>query len=112
MIACEGELFKAIEVTYGGIASDLQGSYPNFNGLFSISYTTLDDDEFISSTVTESDLIHRVNDLKIVTNKRTFGPCGPFPANGSRLLEHSGSRLLFIAGYSGTTVDTLVFHWN
>ena len=117
MIACAGDLVSSIQMKYGGSWTGRLGSSRGLQ----LVYYPLDQDEYVNTIVTESALIKYsprapstvlVNDLKFVTNRRTIGPCGPFPGNGGRLLEHSGSRLLFIAGYSGAAFDTLVFHWD
>ena len=109
MTVCNANgLLTAIQMKYGGILAGIRGS---FGG--SPIHHELDQDEFVTTIETESDLKFLMNDMKIVTNKnRTIGPCGPFPASGRRIMEHSGGRLLYIAGYYGTAIDTLVFHWN
>ena len=111
MAGCYDELFKVMKIKYGVIWSDAAGLSTNVTNN---TFYQLDEEEFVSSISIESDVKHGVGifDMKIVTNKRTIGPCGPFPGYGRPIKEHSGSRLLFIAGYSGHWIDTLVFHWN
>ena len=108
MIVCNHGKLNAIQMKYGDQWTNIRG-YPWSDQ--AKEYFPLDNDEFVNATVTESDLVFLVRDIMVVTNKRTIGPCGPFPQAGRRLLDHRGSRLMFLAGYAGGSIDTLVFHW-
>ena len=73
----------------------------------------LSGDEYIQTIVSShgkspnnDDAVDRV---EFVTNKRTIGPCG-YASAGSVQRTFTGSRLLYIAGYAGGFIDTLVYH--
>ena len=110
MIVCKSGFLRAIQIKYGDFRASAAGE-PSWD-IRKVFYLGLVQDEFVVAAVTESGPDIRLNDLKIITNKRSFGPCGPFPRSGGRLMEHRGSQSFFISGYAGVWLNTLVFHWT